>query len=65
MKLTVNLKVVEDLTCRIKAKTMLFSLWSHNDVVDRNVYKFDEEADETHDAETNSCSDRDLLEFWK
>lgn len=44
---------------------MLRSLWSDNDVVDGNVYQFDKETDEAHDAESDSGGDCDLLEFWK
>jgi hypothetical protein len=37
----------------------------HNDVVDGNVDELDEEANEAHQAETNSCGHGNLLEFCK
>lgn len=40
-------------------------LRSDNYVIDWNVYELDEETDETHNAETNSCGNRNLLEFCK
>lgn len=40
-------------------------LWPNNDVVDRYVDELHKEANEAHDAETNRCGDRYLLEFWK
>ena len=44
---------------------ILFALRSHDDVVDGNVNELDEEADESHDGESDGRGDRDLLEFWK
>lgn len=38
-------------------------LWTDNDIVDWNVDEFDEETDEAHDAESNSGSNSNLLEF--
>lgn len=34
-----------------------------NKVVNRNVYKFNEETNETHDEETNEGGEADLLEL--
>lgn len=38
-------------------------LRSNNDVIDGNVNKFHEETNETHNAETNSCGNCNLLKF--
>jgi len=35
----------------------------HNDVVDRYMYKFDEEADETYDAKTDGRGNGEFLEL--
>ena len=37
----------------------------HNNIVDWNVNQFDEESDESHNGESNSCCHGDFLEFWK
>lgn len=39
------------------------SLGTHNDVVDGDVYKLDEEANKSHDGEPNRCGHGDLLEL--
>lgn len=38
-------------------------LWSDNNIVDWNVDQLNEKSNETHDTETNSCGNGDLLEF--
>ena len=35
------------------------------DVIDGDVNKFDEEANESHDSKANGCSKSDLLKFCK
>lgn len=37
---------------------------SNNDVVNGDVDQFDEEANETHDCESNCCCHGNLLEFF-
>lgn len=37
---------------------------TNNDIVNGNVDEFDEEANESHDGESNSCCHGDLLEFF-
>ena len=41
------------------------NLLSDDDVVDGNVDELHEEADESHDGESDRCRCGDLLEFWK
>lgn len=40
------------------------ALRAHNDVVDWNVDKLDEESNETHDAESNCCGHCNFLELF-
>ncbi len=39
------------------------NLHSHDDVVDWNVYQLHEEADESHDGESDGCSHGDFLKL--
>lgn len=39
-------------------------LYLHNNVVDRNMDKFDEESDKSHYTESNSSRHSDLLELF-
>lgn len=38
-------------------------LWTDNDIIDGNMNEFDEESNETHDAEADGCGNSNLLEF--
>ena len=42
---------------------MHIELRSDNDVVDGDVNQLDEEPDESHESESNRCSDGNLLEL--
>ena len=37
----------------------------HNYVVDRNVYKFNEESDKSHQSKPNSSGHHDLVKLYK
>lgn len=44
--------------------TIQYALGTYNDVIDRDVYEFHKEPNESHDAEPDRSSYCYLLELW-